>query len=228
MHHYPHHLGDYAKDTPGLTMIEHGAYRLLMDAYYATEAPLAADEIYAIARAANVAERRAVDKILRKFFIRRGEFFHQKRIDEEIAIYQEKVEKNRVNGRLGGRPHKTQTVSQSVSQTVSETKPKQNPEITLTNSHEPITKEKLGAVALTILVSDGLTEQTAVDFLQIRKRKRAPLTPTAWAGIKAEAAKAGWSVEDAVKKAIARGWQSFDADWVASEKPKARALPDYK
>jgi hypothetical protein len=82
------------------------------------------------------------------------------------------------------------------------------------------------ALSVTSLVADGLTEQTASDFLQIRKRKRAPLTVTAWDGIKAEALKAGWPIEAAVRKSVARGWQSFEATWVESE--KGSALPAYK
>lgn len=78
-----------------------------------------------------------------------------------------------------------------------------------------------GAVTLDALVADGLTEQTASEFMQLRKRKRAPLTPTAWDGIKSEALKAGWPIEAAIRKSLARGWQSFDASWVANDKPAA-------
>lgn len=73
------------------------------------------------------------------------------------------------------------------------------------------------------LVLDGLSEQTAQEFLAHRKRKRAPLTPRAWSGIKGEAVKAGWSLEDAIVKTMARGWQSFDATFVAREPAPGRA-----
>jgi uncharacterized protein YdaU (DUF1376 family) len=41
MNFYKHYLGDYARDTKGLSLIEHGAYRVLLDHNYATEEPIA-------------------------------------------------------------------------------------------------------------------------------------------------------------------------------------------
>jgi uncharacterized protein YdaU (DUF1376 family) len=37
MNFYKHFLGDYARDTKGLSLLEHGAYRVLLDHNYATE-----------------------------------------------------------------------------------------------------------------------------------------------------------------------------------------------
>lgn len=82
----------------------------------------------------------------------------------------------------------------------------------------PQPKEKSKAISVALLVSDGLTEQTAVEFLQHRKGKKAPLTPRAWEGIKAQAATAGWTVEQAVCKALARGWVGFESSWVNNER----------
>ena len=69
---------------------------------------------------------------------------------------------------------------------------------------------------------DGLTEQTAGEFIAHRKAKGAKLTARAWQGVVAEAGKAGWPVEQAVCKALARGWTGFEAAWVASESRPAR------
>jgi uncharacterized protein YdaU (DUF1376 family) len=138
MNYYKHHLGDYSKDTVGLTMLEHGAYRLLLDAYYATESPIAIDEAYAIAKAGSPEEKAAVDKVLRKFFTREGESWGQKRVEQELHQYRERVQMNREVGRLGGMPRKQEPETQ--------TKPKRfpngNPKETLTSNQEPITKKK--------------------------------------------------------------------------------------
>jgi uncharacterized protein YdaU (DUF1376 family) len=67
------------------------------------------------------------------------------------------------------------------------------------------------------LVADGLTEQTATEWLAYRKRKKADLTPRAWQGFKSEADKAAWTYEAAVIKAMSRGWTGFEADWVKGE-----------
>lgn len=70
MNFYKHYLGDYARDTQGLSLTEHGAYRVLLDTCYATEKPLpeALQALYRICRAATAPERRAVDRVAEQFF----------------------------------------------------------------------------------------------------------------------------------------------------------------
>ena len=91
MHSYKHHLGDYAKDTGHLSMLEHGAYRLLMDRCYGRELPLPKDraDVYRLAGARSRDEKKAVDAVLGEFFTEEPDGWHQKRIDEEIAAYRE-------------------------------------------------------------------------------------------------------------------------------------------
>jgi hypothetical protein len=74
-------------------------------------------------------------------------------------------------------------------------------------------------VSIDVLMQDGLSEEVAQAWITHRKRKRADLTDLAWKGIKAEAEKAGWPIQAAIEKALARGWQSFDAAFVEREKP---------
>jgi uncharacterized protein YdaU (DUF1376 family) len=89
MHSYPHHIGDFAKATRGLTLTERGAYRELLDQYYAHEAPLPLDkrERYRLAGAVTLAERVAVDYVVAKFFEQEDDGHHQKRADAELAKY---------------------------------------------------------------------------------------------------------------------------------------------
>ncbi|WP_316655464.1 hypothetical protein [Ralstonia condita] len=85
---------------------------------------------------------------------------------------------------------------------------------------------RVAALSSSDLVAEGVDEETATEFLALRAKKRAPLTPKAWDGFKAEAEKAGWSLQDAVAKCLARGWQGFEAVWVQSEsKPQAQRPP---
>lgn len=72
---------------------------------------------------------------------------------------------------------------------------------------------------------ENVSDQVWSDFLDLRKRKRAPLTETALAGIKREAEKAGWSLEAALAKCLARGWQGLEAAWLATEGPPGRTAP---
>jgi hypothetical protein len=71
-------------------------------------------------------------------------------------------------------------------------------------------------ITLTDLENEGVESVVAVEFLALRCRKRAPLTPLALAGIRREAAKAALSLEDAMRMAIERGWQGFKAEWIRS------------
>lgn len=108
MHHYPLHIGDYNRDTGHLSVTEHGVYRLLMDAYYVTERPLPVDHnaLCRLVRAMTKPERDAVASVVRQFFTEVDGVLRHKRIDAEIAEYHANADKNRANGRLGGRPKK--------------------------------------------------------------------------------------------------------------------------
>ena len=99
MNYYEHHLGDYLRDTAHLSMIEDGAYRRLIDAYYIRQAPLpvAPREVYRLARAQTKRDRQAVDTVLREFFTEAGDGWHHGRCDEEIARYLDKTEKARAS-----------------------------------------------------------------------------------------------------------------------------------
>lgn len=90
MNFYKHYLGDYARDTAHLSLMEHGAYRVLLDSYYATERGLPADNaaLYRICKAFNAAERKAVDRVAAEFFPvdHTGDGLrHNPRADEELA-----------------------------------------------------------------------------------------------------------------------------------------------
>ena len=94
MNYYERHLGDYAKDTAHLTMIEHGAYGLLLDRYYGTEQGIPADQVHRIARARSKEEKQAVDDVLSEFFSLVDGIWVNSRAEEEIAKVAAKVPAN--------------------------------------------------------------------------------------------------------------------------------------
>lgn len=100
MNYYPHHIGDYAKDTRALSQAEHGAYRLLIDEAYSSENGVDAEEVYAISCAHTAAERKNTDRVLTKFFTLRDGRYYQKRIDEEVVAYRSKSEKAKMAAQL--------------------------------------------------------------------------------------------------------------------------------
>jgi uncharacterized protein YdaU (DUF1376 family) len=109
MNYFELYGGDYLRDTSRLGLIDHGAYLKLMLAYYGEEQPLPApyDDLYQICAAISAADKCAVRKVADKYFpVASDGLRHKKRIDEEIAKAQKRMEIARQNGGKGGRPHK--------------------------------------------------------------------------------------------------------------------------
>lgn len=126
MNYYSFHIGDYLSATAHLSIIEHGAYRRLLDIYYIHESPLPNDvkQIYRLVGARSKEEREAVDSVLAEFFQSTPEGFRHDRCDHEIAL----CNKNRANGKKGGRPSKNQNPKET--QTETQPEPKANPKET--------------------------------------------------------------------------------------------------
>lgn len=106
MNFWRRNIGDYAKKAGHLSMLEHGAYTLLLDRVYATESPIREADAYRMTRAASRAERDAVDAVLREFFTLTDDGWTNARALEEIALASAKSDANRENGKKGGRPPK--------------------------------------------------------------------------------------------------------------------------
>lgn len=116
MNYYERHLGDYAKDTAHLTMLEHGAYSLLLDRYYSTEAGIPVDQVHRVTRARSVSEKAAVDAVLAEFFTLVDGVWTKGRVEEEIEKAAVKISAAKENGRKGGRPKKNPPGSQTETQ----------------------------------------------------------------------------------------------------------------
>ena len=86
-HWYPRYSGDYRAKTAGLSLIQHGAYTLLLDEYYNTEKPLPANAsvLHRICSALAQDEKDAIDFILVNFFTKTDDGYKNKRVEEELA-----------------------------------------------------------------------------------------------------------------------------------------------
>ena len=115
MNYYEHHLGDYAKDTGHLSMIEHGAYRLLLDRYYGTEQGIPAEQAMRVARARTKEEKAAVEVVLAEFFTLADGVYVNSRAEEELEKANARIKAAQENGKRGGRPKKA--IPGSVSET---------------------------------------------------------------------------------------------------------------
>ena len=111
MNFYKHFIGDYARDTAHLSLMEHGAYRVLLDTCYATGKPLPAayEALYRIAKAFTAAERKAVERVADQFFPLNGDGNrHNHRADVEIAgaLAYADAQAKRAQMRWHEQPHK--------------------------------------------------------------------------------------------------------------------------
>jgi hypothetical protein len=152
-----------------------------------------------------------VESVLKEFFEATEEGYKNRRADLEIREYHGFIDKQRKNGKLGGRPKKTQR------------KPTANPDLTqIKPNQEPVTSNHKPKNTATFVASpDGVSSEVWESFVKQRKAKRAQLTDMVINNIKREAESAGWSLEDALKEIVVRNWQSFKADWVAKPANKA-------
>lgn len=132
MHFYDFNIGDYAKKTSHLTNGEDLAYRRALDVYYDTETPFDLS-----GGLATLSRRLRVDENDLKNVI--AEFFpdgKNKHADEKIAAYYAFLERQKANGKLGGRP-KHKALKPSANPVVSQNNPV--PSQPLPTNHLPLT-----------------------------------------------------------------------------------------
>ena len=191
MHFYQFHIGDYISHTHHLSLMEDLAFRRLLDFYYLHESPIKQRDI---ARQIGMREfEQEVLTVLNEFFVSTENGFIHPRADAEIAKFRKFSE----DGKRGAAMRWQKGV---------DSPPIATP--IATNNHKPITNNH-------IHTPDGVDNLVWQDFLQIRKKRRAPITDRVVEGLAKEAKTAGVSLNDALKECVLRGWQSFKADWVA-------------
>ena len=101
MHYYQFNIADYRSATTHLSNEEDLAYRRLLDMYYDSEQPIPLDTQW-VARRLRLDSELIENVLLDMFSLTNDGWFHA-RCDEVIKQYHQMAEKNRANGRLGGR-----------------------------------------------------------------------------------------------------------------------------
>jgi uncharacterized protein YdaU (DUF1376 family) len=135
MHYFQFNIGDYASHTRHLSLLEDLAYRRLLDLYYLKDGQVYGDEAE-VARQIGMREHVAdVTQVLQDFFsIGEDDRWTHDRCDAEMADYSRYLEKQRENGKRGGRPPKNPekpTANPSLTQ--------DEPKKSLTTNHKPLT-----------------------------------------------------------------------------------------
>jgi uncharacterized protein YdaU (DUF1376 family) len=208
MHYYKRNLGDYAKKAGRLTMLQHGAYTLLIDSCYDREVFPTLEQALEWTWASTEAEVEAVKFVLSRFFVLDKEgCYVQDRILQELLHYHKNADTNKriADEREAKRKeNRTKRV-----QSVDEAPPNHKP---LTTNHKPIKN-----TATSVATPEGVSDSVWQEFKSLRKAKKAPITQRAIDALTIEANKAGWTLEKALEECVVRGWQAFKADWVATK-----------
>jgi uncharacterized protein YdaU (DUF1376 family) len=203
MHYYQFHIGDYISHTIHLSLEEDLAYRRLLDMYYDTEQPIP-NNIPLVSRRLRLGSD-VVQSVLDEFFDASDEGYKNRRADLEISEYHAFINKQRNNGKLGGRPKKTQR------------KPTANPDHSQNNpNQEPLTtnQEPKRENATKVACPPDVGQQEWEDWLALRKAKKAPVTETVLKSARKEAEKAGITLNAFLTIWCARGSQGLQADWL--------------
>jgi uncharacterized protein YdaU (DUF1376 family) len=145
--------------------------------------------------------------VLNEFFISAPEGFIHPRANMEIAKYREFAEAGK-----RGAAKRWSTPPQQKANGEANSPP--NPPPIATNNHKPLTINHINT-------PDGVDDLVWQDFVAMRKKKRATVTDRVIEGLQKEAGLAGWSLNDALKECVVRGWQAFKAEWVAKPANKA-------
>jgi len=136
MHYYKRNLGDYAKKCGRLSMLQHGAYTLLIDSCYDREKFPTLDEAIEWTWASTEAEIEAVKFVLTRFFkLDDDGQYVQDRILAELLDYHSKADKNKQIA--VDRETKRREKITNRAQNVNETPPNQEP---ITINQEPKVK----------------------------------------------------------------------------------------
>lgn len=176
MHYYKRNLGDYAKKAGRLSMLQHGAYTLLLDACYDREQFPTREQAIEWAWASSQDEIDAVDFVLSRFFQCQDDgTYIQQRVAEELYEYACFCESQKAKGKKGGRPKKPNGLLKKPgglnnkpigNPSVTQPKPKE----TLTTNHKPLTTNQLQSKAMSgkpddaRLILDYLNEKTGKAF----------------------------------------------------------------
>lgn len=227
MFYYKKNIGDYYKKTGRLSMLEHGAYTLLIDACYDRERFPTLEDALDWTWSRSDAEIEAVKFVLSKFFTLEGDLYVQKRIKDELDAYhalsetnsriaKQREEKRRQRKR---NDHEACTNSEPI---VNEAPPNQEPR---TKNQEPLTNEPIINIgtsgkpkrvtkkqkAINALIEMGVREEFASAIIE--KRKGDEFTKLAIEEVELQAKAVNLSFVQAIEFAAKQEWRSFRADW---------------
>ena len=203
MHYYKRNIGDYAKKAGRLTMLQHGAYTLLIDSCYDRETFPTLEQALEWTWASTEAEVEAVKFVLSRFFkLDKDGCYVQDRILQELLEYHAKADTNK---RIAiERETKRRENSTKREPSVDEPSPNHKP---ITINHKP--KKEMVAVAPSVW-PEWMPLETWGAFLEMRKKIKKPPTEKAVDLLIAKLKKfldSGQDIQTILEKSITNNWQ---------------------
>ncbi len=155
-------------------------------------------------------------------------------LKRDLKAWERKQDINRENGLKGGRPKKANETEENPNNPVGFLETQTNPEkgvsdsvsVTVSDSvkENDILLEKetkdiiIGFNFKKSLIELGVSKEVASDWMEVRRKKKASNTETAFKTLVNEINKTGRSPNECITEAVARSWQGFKAEWITNNK----------
>lgn len=207
MHYFRRNIGDYHKKAGRLSMLEHGAYTLLIDACYDREQFPTLEQAIDWCWARTDEEKQAVEFVLSKFFTLEDGKYVQSRITEEIGKYHAN---SKTNQRIAQEREEKRRAEKERSEHEACTNRH------LTNNHKPITnnqepvKTKKAAPSSEVSLPEWIANDSFEAFIEHRKKLKAPMTQLAQTRLIAELSRLredGNEPHAVLDQSILNGWK---------------------
>lgn len=213
MHYFQFEIKEWISNTAHLSLEEEAIYLRLILYYYDSEQPIPTEpnKVLRKLRITNISEAM---NILNEYFTPTEDGWVHKRCDEVIQKYNQKIQSASRAGKASAeaRFNKRSTPVQPIN----------NQESLINN------QIKTNRIAPKVAIPFGVSENVWNDFLVLRKTKKMAVTQTALKGIAREAEKAKRSLEEVLSICCERGWGSFKAEWLETEKSIQKPSQDWR
>jgi len=214
MHYFEHNIKDYRADAFTLTMIQHGAYRQLIDQYYLNEKPLTLDleVLCADLLVRGEDEKKAVVFILGKFFSKTENGYVHKRCDAVIQAFKDKSDKNRNNAvKRWSKVKDANALLQECDRNANQ-EPSTNNQETYNHVSRPL----------------GVNVSIWEDYIKLRDAQKKPMTENFLKAMNKEAVNAGINLNEAILTCVENNWIGFKADWYEKLKENKKSSEPMK
>lgn len=228
----PLYTGDYLRDTRHLSMSEHGAYMLALVYCWDSRGPMPLDERrqFAVVRAVSGDEMEGWRRIRDEFFVRMDDGWYNRRMTKEIersasisaarsGAASVRWQARSAIQRIDAASHDATAMQVQCTSNASGTTPSPSPSLTPTPEKKK-TRSPAAPASAPLAPPSSVNGQVWMDWLRLRKAKKAPVTDTALRQIQREADKAGMSLQRALEVCCNRGWTGFRAEWVEQARGK--------